>query len=184
MDSSTFIALLRGINVGGRNKVPMAELRALAADLGWVDARTYIQSGNLVFGAATQASALEGELEGAIEGRFGLSIPVIVRPARDWSSYLGTNPFPEASGREPNLVMLALSKRPPREGAEDELGSRATEGERVRRVGDALWIHYAGGAGRSKLSPGSLDRAVGSPVTTRNWRTACKLAELAGVPAH
>lgn len=71
---------------------------------------------------------------------------------------------------------------PPRDDAVDGLRERAVNGERVRRVGDVLWIHYPGGAGRSKLSPGLLDRFVGSPVTTRNWRTVRKLAELAGIP--
>lgn len=181
MSSSTFIALLRGINVGGRNKVPMAELRSLVAGLGWVDVQSYIQTGNLVFGAAADPSRLADELEAAIERHFGLLVPVIIREARNWSGYLTTNPFPEASESEPNLVMLALSKDPPKEGVPDELHARATQGERVRQVGSALWIHYAGGAGRSKLSPGLLDRVVGSAVTTRNWRTVRELAKMAGV---
>ena len=83
--------------------------------------------------------------------------------------------------REPNLVMLALSREPPDPSTVDRLRERATAGERIERVGDALWIHYAGGAGRSKLAPGGLDRVVGSPVTTRNWRTVLKLGELAGI---
>src|SRR5690606_39011865 len=85
---------------------------------------------------------------------------------------------------EPNLVMLALSKAPLREGVVDELREHATNGERIHLAGDALWIHYVGGVGRSKISPGLLDRIVGSPVTTRNWRTAVKLAEMAGVAAR
>lgn len=181
MGSSKFIALLRGINVGGRNKVPMAELCLLATDLGWVDVQSYIQSGNLVFDATARPSKLAADLEVAIERHYGFSVPVIIREARDWSRYLVTNPFPEASRSEPNLVMLALSKDPPQDGAADMLQSRATQGESVRQAGDALWIHYAGGAGRSRLSPGLLDRSVGSAVTTRNWRTVYELAKMAGV---
>src|SRR3990172_5118808 len=106
MRTSTFIALLRGINITGHNKIPMTELRALAADLGWADPRTYIQSGNLVFRAAGGPADLAAGLEGAIRRQFGLTIPVIVRAAADWSGYVTGNPFPEASQAEPNVVIL------------------------------------------------------------------------------
>jgi uncharacterized protein (DUF1697 family) len=172
------IALLRGINVGGHNKIPMAELRSLCGDLGWGDVRSYIQSGNLVFRADGAVAALEELLEGAIERRFGLAIPVIIRSAAAWPGYLSGNPFPEASQREPNLVMLALSKAPPRPDAVAALQERASGGERVEQVGDALWMHFDGGVARSKLSPAVFDRLVGSPVTTRNWRTVLELNEL------
>jgi uncharacterized protein (DUF1697 family) len=177
---STFIALLRGINVGGKNLLPMAELRALCAGLGWEGVQTYIQSGNVVFRARTPRATLEQALERAIARRFDLAIPVIVRAARDWPALLAGNPFPEAARKEPNAVMVALSRRPPPDRAAAGVLERAVNGERVRQVGDVLWIHYARGVAKSKLSPGLLDRLVGSPVTTRNWRTALKLEELAG----
>lgn len=158
----------------------MAELRALCAGLGWEGVQTYIQSGNVVFQSRTPRATLEQELERAIACRFDLAIPVIVRAARDWSALLAGNPFPEASRKEPNAVMVALSRRPPPDDAAADVLERAVNGERVRQVGDALWIHYARGAAKSKLSPGLLDRLVGSPVTTRNWRTVLKLEELAG----
>ncbi len=174
----TFIALLRGINVGGHNKIPMPDLRSICTDLGWDDVQSYIQSGNLVFKASTTPANLEGELERAIERRFGLSIPVIVRAGTDWSAYVKGNPYPEASQSEPNLVMLTLSKAPPKQDAVDGLRERALNNERIVQVGDALWIHYEGGVGKSKLSPALLDRLVGSPVTARNLRTVLKLDEL------
>lgn len=177
------VALLRGINVGGRNRVPMAELRALCGELGWADVETYIQSGNLVFSSGDGPARLEAELERAIERRFGLAIPVLVRTAAQWAAYAASNPFPEATEAEPNLVMLALSKAAPAPDAVAALQPRAADGERIVRTGDALWIYFAGGAGRSKLTPAVLDRLVGSPVTTRNWRTVVRLAELAGAPA-
>jgi uncharacterized protein (DUF1697 family) len=179
--SLTYIALLRGINVGGRNRLPMAALRSLAADLGYIDVRSYVQSGNLVFRAAAEPPELAARLERAVEHHCGVSVPVIIREARDWATYLATNPFPGASEREPSLVMLALSKVSPREGATEQLRARATQGERVLQAGDALWIHYPRGAGKSKLSPGLLDRTVGSAVTTRNWRTVREIAAMAGI---
>ncbi len=179
MQLTTYIALLRGINVGTANKLPMVRLRSLCADLGWADVQTCIQSGNIVFRARAVRRRLEERIEQAIAEQLGLRIPVIVRAAADWPSYIEGNPFIEACEREPNLVMLALSKAPPNPGSEDALQERARNGERVALVGDALWIHYVGGASNSKLFPGSLDRIVGSPVTTRNWRTVLKLQTLA-----
>lgn len=176
---ATFIALLRGINVGGHNRVPMADLRSQCGELGWSDIQAYIQSGNILLNAETTADHIEDELERAINRRFGLSVPVIVRTAGDWSAYIPGNPFPEASKAEPNRVMLALSKATPKGDAEAGLQERAADGERIARVGDAFWIHFRRGAGKSKLSPGLVDRLVGSPVTTRNWRTVLKLDELA-----
>lgn len=180
MRRTSFIALLRGINVGGANRVPMAELRELCAELGWSDVRTYIASGNVVFGASGPEGELATALEEAIRRRFDLHVPVIVRTASHWERYVRGNPFGETPEAEAKHVMLGVSKAPPAASALETLRARATGGERVERVGDALWIHYAAGVARSKLSPGMLDRAVGSPVTTRNWRTVVKLGEMVG----
>ena len=173
-----FIALLRGINVGGHAKVPMAELRALAEGLGWEDVRTYIQSGNLAFEAKGKAPALETALEQALGGHFGFAPAVIVRSAADWGAFDRANPFPKESAAEPNRVMIGLSKQKPRAGAAEALEERAAAGERVREAAGALWFHYPQGAGTSKLTPGLIDRLVGSPLTARNWRTFLKLKEM------
>src|SRR5688500_13812580 len=134
-----FIALLRGINVGGRAMVPMAELRELCAGLGWRDVRTYIQSGNVVFDAAGKAATLEAALEKALEGAFGFAPAVIVRPASAWQAYVDSNPFPKESKIEPNRVLIGLAKAKPKAGAAEAIEARAAAGERVRVVGDALW---------------------------------------------
>ncbi|HEX8534163.1 MAG TPA: DUF1697 domain-containing protein, partial [Allosphingosinicella sp.] len=169
-------ALLRGINVGGKTSIPMAELRALAEGIGLSDVRTYIQSGNLLFDAE-QPDGLEQRLEEAIGKRF-LPVPVIVRSADEWAGYAGSNPFPDAAEAEPNRLMMMLSKRTPEAGAAAALQERAKDGERVALAGGALWIHYPGGSGTSKLSPSLIDRLVGSPATARNWRTVCKIREM------
>jgi uncharacterized protein (DUF1697 family) len=173
-----YIALLRGINVSGRNQIAMPALRALCTELGWQDVQSYIQSGNLVFKADSSTLTVEQTLEQAISERFGLTIAIIVRAAADWPGYIANNPFPEESEREPNLVMLALSKALPKTDAAERIQERAANGERIVQAGGVLWIYYADGAGRSKISPGLLDRLVGSLVTTRNWRTVLKLQEL------
>ncbi len=170
------IALLRGINVGGGNKVPMAELRALCGTLGWGSVETYIQSGNVVFEA--EGEGHEAALENAVAERFGLSIPVAVRAADQWSAYIASNPFPNAAESEPNRLLLTLSKAPLAPDAVAALRKRASFGERVAEAAGALWIHYPDGAGRSKLMPGLIDRLAGSPCTSRNWRTAVKIGEM------
>ncbi|HYI40717.1 MAG TPA: DUF1697 domain-containing protein [Allosphingosinicella sp.] len=172
------IALLRAVNVGGR-KLAMAELRALCGELGWKDVETYIQSGNVVFAAPGKAVEIEGKLEAAIKERFGMDVPVMVRTAAIWSEYASANPFPDAARDEPNRLQLLVSKRPPDEGAADKLMERAQAGEAVKAAGGALWFHFPEGVGTSKLTPALIDKAAGSPSTSRNWRTVLKLQEMA-----
>lgn len=175
----TYLALLRGINVGGHRKVPMAELRGVATDLGFADVQSYIQSGNLVFTTTGKAAAIEAALEQAVEQHFGFPVDIVVRTQQQWQDCMADNPFAATSGKEPNLVMLALSKRPLAKACGGQLQERATAGEQVRQVGGALWIHYAKGVGKSKLTPALLDRLAGSPVTARNWNTVQQLAAMA-----
>lgn len=173
-----FIALLRGINVTGRNKIPMAELRDHCTASGLKSVATYIQSGNVVFSSSATPMKLEDDLEKLVKKRFGIEIPIIVRRGADWPTYIETNPFPRESVTLAKAVMLALSKRPPLDGALDKLRERAVSGEKLERVGDAIWVYYANGVGGSKLSPALFDRLVGSPVTARNWNTVLKLRDL------
>ena len=158
----------------------MAELRSLCEEIGWTDVATYIQSGNVIFSASGSASDQERKLEPAIESRFGFPVTVIVRSGSDWPALVASNPFEEAARTEPNRLMLCLSKQPPNPDSEEALQARATDGEQVRLVGEALWIHYRQGSGTSKLSPSLINRLVGSPVTARNWRTAVQLQQMLG----
>jgi uncharacterized protein (DUF1697 family) len=175
-----WIALLRGINVGGRNTVPMAALRQLCEGLGWKDVRSFIQSGNLVFEAGGAAGALETSLEEALERKFGFRPAVVVRSAAAWSKLLKANPFGEEAEAEPGQVLIGLAKDPLPKAAASVIEAKAAAGERVREAGGALWFHYPNGVGRSKITPAAIDKAAGSPVTARNWRTALALADMAG----
>lgn len=163
--------------------MPMAELRALCANIALQDVRSYIQSGNLVFASAGKAPVVAKKLEAAIASHFGFAIDVIVRTASQWPAYVQGNPLREASARAPNLVMLGLSKLPPNRGALAALRERAAANERIEVVGDALWFHFADGAGKTKLSPALIDRAVGSTVTVRNWRTVLEIQKMLGADA-
>lgn len=172
------IALLRGINVGGHKRVPMADLRTLATRLGWRDVQTYIQSGNLVFTADTPDA--ENALESALFQHFGFPVDVVVRTAEQWRGYAAGTPFPEAEMERPHLLHLALARRPLRPEVLSDLVRYQTAGERAARDDDALWLDYPAGAGTTKITPTVLDRAAGSPVTTRNLRTVRALAGLLG----
>ena len=172
-----FIVLLRGINVSGANKVPMAELRSACTKDGMLDVATYIQSGNIVVSGSGSAEAIEAQFEKILEKKFKVSVPVIVRRAADWPAYIKGNPFPDESENAPNAVMMALSKKKPDPKAIIQLSERATAGEKVAQSGDAIWIHFANGVADSKLFR-NFDKLIGSPVTTRNWRTVLKLGEM------
>lgn len=173
--TAVFVALLRGINVGGNRKLPMAELRELAAGLGWTDARTHVQSGNLVFGAAGAPAALETALEAAIEARFRFAVPVVVRTG---TSFRGCAPPAAFAAAPPNLLHLALAKGPVRSAVVKDLAPYCKAGERVAVVGDAIWIDFAGGVAGSKLTSAVLDRVFGSTVTARNWKSVQAIAAM------
>ena len=172
-----YVALLRAVNVGGA-KLPMAELREVCAALGWQGVRTYIQSGNVVFDSDDAPAALEAALEAAVEQRFGFARPVIVRTAGQWAEYAAGSPFPAQQQTQPNYLLLGVAKAPVAVGAAQVLQARAAAGEEVRQAADALWIWFPDGSGVSKLTPAAIDKAAGSPVTTRNWRTVCRLQEM------
>ncbi len=175
---TTYVALFRGINVGGNKKLPMAKLRELCEGLGFVSVRTYIQSGNLVFRSALDPASVEQRIEGVVEQEFGFHADVIARSARQWTAYARAAAFPDAAEARPKFLHLGLSKQKPARGCVAKLEEYANPDERVALKGDALWVDYGTGVGRSKLTPAVLDRALGSTVTLRNWRTVMAISEL------
>ncbi len=172
---TTWIALLRGVNVGGHRKLPMAELRDLASGLGLESPRTYIQSGNLVFTAAAQdPDALGEKIAAAIEVLFGFSAPVWVLSREELGAAMAANPFPDA---EPNRLHLWFLTAP---AAPDPaaIDAHAAPDERWALVGRVLYLHAPSGIGRSKLAAG-MERLLGVEATARNWRTMTAVAGLA-----
>ena len=168
------VVLMRAVNVGGR-KLPMAELRALCEEFGFGRPETYIQSGNLLIESPDSLARTEKKLGEAIEKTFGLDVPLIIRTAARWRGYVDGNPFAgDPKIAEKTLHMLLAAKPPPKDAVET-LEGYAEDGERMRIAGDALWIDYASGAGRSKLTPARIDKAWRAKATARNLRTVCKL---------
>ncbi|MEZ5316236.1 MAG: DUF1697 domain-containing protein [Vicinamibacterales bacterium] len=171
-----YVALLRGINVGGRKKVAMADLRALLAGLGFDDPRTLLQSGNLVFGGRPRATtALERAIQEAARLRLGLESEMFVRTADEWHALVAANPFPAEARRDPgHLLAMCLHEAPaaPRVTA---LRAAIRGPERVEVRGREAYLVYPDGVGTSKLTHTILERHLGSG-TARNWNTVLKLA--------
>jgi uncharacterized protein (DUF1697 family) len=173
------VALLRGINVGGGRKVPMAELRAVAQGLGLARVRTLIASGNLVFEADEEPIELEAKLEAAVERHFGFPVDIMVRTAAQWSATVAANPFPAEAEAAPKFLLLYIGKEAAAEAAVATLTPRAAPEEKVAGQGDAIWIYFANGGGRSKLASGPKPGLW----TGRNWRTVLAIQEMLCSPS-
>lgn len=177
---TTWIALLRGINVGGHHRVPMAELRAGLTDAGFGDVATYIQSGNVVVSSDGPAEAVAEGVATVIRERFGHEIPVVVRTAEELAAVFAANPFPELVD-EPKRLHVFFCDRPLAADALDGLDHAAHLPDRAE-VGPAeVYVAYAESMSASKLGTQVLDRILGTATTARNWNTVRKLADLAGV---
>ncbi|WP_091738501.1 DUF1697 domain-containing protein [Phenylobacterium immobile] len=172
-----YVVLVRAINVGARH-APMADLRAACEAVGFADVQSYIASGNLVLSAAQPAAEVEAKVEQIFAERYGFHADAIARTAAEWRSFLAAAAFAAEREARPTQIHLCLSKSPPLAAAAERLAERATLGERFIVQAEVLWADFAGGVGKSKITPSLLDRCVGSPVTSRNWNTVLKLAEM------
>ncbi|MFF4116006.1 DUF1697 domain-containing protein [Streptomyces sp. NPDC001714] len=177
---TTYAALLRGINVGGNKKLPMAELRALMTGLGYDSVQTYLQSGQAAFASAHgDAGSLAAELTGAIEERFGFSVDVLVRDHAYLKAVVENCPFPaaELAGRQLHATYFSEPVTAERYADIDPAVHLPEE----FRLGDrVLYLYAPDGLGRSKLAEALSRPRVnkGLIATTRNWNTVVKLVEL------
>jgi uncharacterized protein (DUF1697 family) len=177
-----FVAFLRGINVGGKNKLPMAELTRLCSQLGCADVGTYVQSGNVVFRASAElARALEADLAAALRARFGLSVPVILRTAAEIAAVARANPFLKA-GAAPETLHVAFLASAPAAGRAAGLDPERSPGDAFALRGRELYLHLPNGVARTKLSNAYLDRTLDTTSTLRNWRTVQALLERTRTP--
>jgi uncharacterized protein (DUF1697 family) len=176
---TAYVALLRGINVGGRKKVAMSDLRDLVTRLGFEDARTLLQSGNLVFRSDGKAeSELERLLEAATEKQLRLQTEFFVRTAAAWKTIIARNPFRhEAEGDPSHLVVMCLRGKPG--GTQlSRLRAAISGRESIRTVGSQAYVVYPDGIGNSRLTNALIERTLDTRGTGRNWNTVMKLADL------
>ena len=188
---ATHVALLRGINLAGKNKVAMADLREVVADLGHADVTTYIQSGNVLFSADpgdADTSALAAALATAITATLGVRAPVVVVSRDELAQVIAANPYPdEADPKRVHAVLLSAAPAAGAAGKIDAALDRSTaKGARdeLATAGRTLYLHTPDGFGNSELAASVL-RIVTSPRagvtgTARNWATMTKLLELCG----
>ena len=165
-----WVVLLRGVNVGGRRRVPMAALRDALTAAGFRDVRTYLQSGNAVLDAEGDEASVAAQVRGVLAERMGVACDVLVRTADELRQVAARNPWPDRVDEPTKLHVVFLGEAPADPPRTRHVGPH----EDVRPDGREVWVWYGDGAGRSRLE---VD--AGTPGTARNWRTVSALVELA-----
>ena len=170
------VVLLKGVNVGGRHKLPMAELREMCTALGCLNVSTYIQSGNVVLDSELDADELGRQLEAAFSDRVGFTPRIVTRQANDLVRVLANNPFPDANDR---FLHIGFMSGKPTASAVAALADVDCAPEGFEIVGEDIYLHYADGVSQSKrLAKVPFERKLGVEITARNLRTVRKLVEL------
>lgn len=166
----SYVAMLRGINVGGRTRVAMADLRAAFEALGYEGVATYIQSGNVVF----RAKAVDVDvLRRRIGEDLGVDAAVLVRTAEELAAVVAGNPF-AARGLDPATLHVTFLAE-----ARAELAVPPGEPDEAAVVGREVYLHCPAGYGRTKVNNAYIEKQLGVAATTRNWKTVRTLADMA-----
>jgi uncharacterized protein (DUF1697 family) len=174
----TYIALLRGINVGGKNILPMPALIEIFTHCGCADVRSYIQSGNIIFSAsAACAKDLLATVAQEIQKRFDIQPPVILRTAQALAAAVVGNPFASA-GADAALLHVGFLADAPRAQKIKSLDPDRSPGDSFCIVGQHIYLHLPNGMGKTKLTNAWFDSKLGTISTFRNWRTVLKLVEM------
>ena len=174
----TYIALFRGINVGGKNILPMKDLVALIENLGAQSVKTYIQSGNAVFQhKAESTSQLSSKISAAIKASHGFEPQVFLLDLAEMEKVVAANPFPEAES-EPKTLHLSFLDSAPQNPDLKTLEEIKKDNERFKLIDNVFYLHAPDGIGRSKLAA-RAEKALGVAATARNWRTVGKIMALA-----
>jgi uncharacterized protein (DUF1697 family) len=175
---NTFIALFRGINVGGNNILPMRDLVKVLEGLGLKNVKTYIQSGNVVFQSVnTNAFELSQEISATIEITHGFAPQVLLLGMKELQDAIASNPFPEGE-REPKTLHLFFLDSIPQNPDLETLESIKTDSEQFELINKVFYLHAPDGIGRSKLAA-KVEKAVGVAATARNWRTVSEVMSMA-----
>lgn len=175
---NTYIALFRGINVGGKNVLPMKELAAVLEGLGLNKVQTYIQSGNVVFKTAKGSKqGLAKDIGAAIGKSHGFVPQVLVLSVQELRNALVANPFPDGENEPKSLHLFFLESSPANPDLK-RLASLQSVSERFKLIGTVFYLHAPEGVGRSRLAS-NVEKALGVSVTARNWRSASAVLSLA-----
>ena len=173
-----YIALFRGINVGGKNSLPMKELAGIFEELGCQGVKTYIQSGNVVFKSSkNNVAGLSGSIGTEIKKRRGIAPLVLLLSLGELEKIVANNPFPEVRN-DLKALHIGFLASIPKEPNLDTLERLREKNERFRLIDSAFYLYAPDGVGRSKLAA-NTERLLGISMTDRNWRTVCKVLEMA-----
>ena len=171
---ATYVAFLRGVNLGPNNKISMPALRAMAEDLGYTDVATYINSGNLIISSPKNAATVEQEIVKAIKDTFGRPIDVAVRTPAQLEKLLAENPYPDGN---PSQVTVAFLTKAPAADAKQKVAAVAKDYEPFTFSGQQVYVNYSQGIGKSKLAE-RFSAIIGVSSTVRNIRTLEKVLAL------
>jgi uncharacterized protein (DUF1697 family) len=176
---TTYIGLLRAINLGAHNKIAMSDLKALLAALGFENPKTLILSGNIVFSAPPQPTAkLEKVLQDATAKHLGVTTEYFVRTSSEWQSAIAANPFRAEATRDPARVVMMCLKEAPAAASLKALQAAIKGREVVKAKGPHAYFVYPDGMGRSKLTMTLIEKTLATRGTARNWNTVIKLGAL------
>ncbi|MCJ7465632.1 MAG: DUF1697 domain-containing protein [Maribacter sp.] len=177
---TTYIALLRGINVGGQKKVLMMELRTVLGKFDFKDVQTYIQSGNIVFGSPeTKTAILEDKIKAAIFQGFGIQVPVLVKSGKELEEIFDGNPYTDHDDIKDNKIYFVILKEKASATNTQGLEKESYENEKFVVTENCVYLACARGYGNAKLNNNLLERKLKVEATTRNYRTLQKLIEMA-----
>ena len=177
---AVLISMLRGVNLGPHNRIKMDELRALYESLKLADARSYVQSGNVIFRTKEKNSPqLAKKIQTGIQKKFGCCPEVILRTSEELQSAIAANPFPEQTKSEPSKVLVTfLAAEPPRD-AEANLQKFQDLPEKLHLKGRELYIYFPNGAGRSRLPWSAVEKFLKVTGTARNWNSVQAMLKIA-----
>ena len=177
----TYIAMLRGINVGRGKMVKMERLRTLFAGLGFGEVKTYVQSGNVVFQSERKSPAeLTRTIEAKIQRDFGFAVPVLVKTSKELARIVHKNPLLRVKGIDVSKLHVTFLSDAPPKTATKVLEDLATTRERFRILNREIYLYCPDGYGNSKLTNNTIEKKFSLVATTRNWRTVSALLEMAG----
>jgi uncharacterized protein (DUF1697 family) len=172
------VAMLRGINLGSHRRVPMADLRTLLSEAGYEAVRTYVQSGNIVFGSPAKPAEVERDLQKLISERFGFDVPVVVRSRAQLAAVVKADPLGDVA-EDPKRYQVSFLAEKPSADLVRRMQERAVESERVVARGREIYAWHPDGVARSKLWNELAGKGLGITATARNWTTVTTLLDMA-----
>ena len=175
---TSYVALLRGINVGGHAKLSMSDLRTIFDGLGYSDVRTYIQSGNVVFRTPEKPASMAATIEARLVEVLGLAVPVVIRTGTQLASALARNPLADGTRDTGRLHVTFLATAPAAAARTGALDADAHLPDEFRVMGREVYVHCPNGYGRTKLTNAYFERALGVAATTRTVKTVAELARM------